>query len=73
MTDEALIAQQARRIADLEQLVESYRTAAKAIEIEMVGIGGPLNDNFLGYSPRQLGPFGRILVLVEAIPDARRV
>ena len=60
MTDEQLIAQQARRIAELEEELALRNEAEKKIHMEIYGIGGPLNDNRLEYSSAQKVPFARI-------------
>jgi len=60
VTDEQLIAQQARRIAELEEELALRNEAEKKIHMEIYGIGGPLNDNRLEYSKAQMVPFARI-------------
>lgn len=60
MTDEQLIAQQARRIAELEEELALRNEAEKKVYAEIYGIGGPLNDNRLEYSGAQKVPFKRI-------------
>jgi hypothetical protein len=60
MTDEQLIAQQAKRIAELEEELALRNEAEREIHMEIYGIGGPLNDNKLGYTKDQMVPFARI-------------
>ncbi|WP_323004391.1 hypothetical protein [Denitromonas sp.] len=60
MTDEQLIAQQARRIAELEEELSLRNEAEKKIHMEIYGCGGPQNDNVLGYTRDQMVPFARI-------------
>lgn len=65
MTDTELIAQQARRIADLEQQAESFASARHSLLGILYCIGGPLNDNKLGYTKEQLTTFWRIRELFD--------
>lgn len=60
MTDEQLIAQQAKRIAELEEELALRSEAERKIHLEIYGIGGPLNDNKLSYTKAQMAPFARI-------------
>ena len=62
-----LIADQAKQIFYLKNKVEDYEHALQAIRSVTVCIGGPLNDNVLGYSKEQLGPFSRILSRCEEV------
>lgn len=65
MTTDELIAQQAMRIAVLEARNQSLISSADAIKDILFCVGGPLNDNVLGYSKPQLATFFRIADLVE--------
>jgi hypothetical protein len=58
--DDKLILKQARRIAELEDQLDWRKEAMAEIHRELYGIGGPLNDNLLGYSKPQLRPFFNI-------------
>lgn len=60
-----LIAEQAIKIAALEKQVADYQERMKAIKMECICIGGPLNDNKLGYTRVQMMPFSRILAQAE--------
>jgi len=60
-----LAAEQALRISELEKLTAEWQEAADKVIQECCGIGGPLNDNRLGYSRAQMGPFFRIVELVK--------
>lgn len=60
MSDDQMIAAQARRISALEAALSVCAYAASSIRLEIFGIGGPLNDNKLGYSREQWAPFWRI-------------
>lgn len=67
MTDDALIALQARRIAALEEQIADYQCACAAVRAECVAVGGPLNDNAKGYTPEQLRDWQRVLNAVEGV------
>lgn len=58
--DDAVIARQARRIDHLEQENAELKQRIERAVLHIVCIGGPLNDNKLGYSKDQLGTFWRI-------------
>lgn len=60
-----LIAEQALKIDALEKKVADYQARMKAITMECICIGGPLNDNKLGYTRVQMMPFSRILAQAE--------
>lgn len=65
MTDTELIAQQARRIAELKQQVDHHAEDKKQALLILICVGGPLNDNKLGYTRAQLTPLARIARLLE--------
>jgi len=65
MTKEELIVKQALKIENLEQNLKVHEEKLNNIRSVMVCIGGPLNDNRLKYSPKQLKVFGTILNEVE--------
>lgn len=50
---------------DLKQRVKGYKEAMDKIDKTLHCIGGPLNDNFLGYSREQLKPFFRIAEIIR--------
>lgn len=54
MTDEKLIADQAREIASLKEVVSEYEAGTSDIIRMLVCVGGPLNDNKLEFNPEQL-------------------
>jgi hypothetical protein len=66
VNDSELIAQQARRIADLQERLMDFEEAADTIRNVVYCIGGPLNDNKLGYTREQMINFDRI---VKALPN----
>ena len=66
MTNDELVARQARRIAELEDKLAEYEEACDKIYLTIYCIGGPLNDNKLGYTHAQMGNFARI---AECLPE----
>lgn len=60
MNDEEIIARQARKIEHLERRVTELEEAKNEARRHLYCIGGPLNDNKLGYSKEQLATFFRI-------------
>jgi hypothetical protein len=60
MTDIELIARQAKRIEELLDEVANLRERIRRANIHIYCIGGPLNDNRLGYSKPQMVTFARI-------------
>ena len=63
MTQDELIAKQALEIAELRVKVADHERRLRDIDLTLHCIGGPLNDNVLGYTPKQLGPFRRMAEL----------
>ncbi len=66
MTNDELVARQARRIAELEDKLAEYEKACDDIYSTIYCIGGPLNDNILCYTHAQMGNFYRI---AQFLPD----
>lgn len=60
MTDDEIIVNQARKIAELEEKLDRYEQSRIRIRQILYSIGAPLNDNMLDYSEDQLKPFFRI-------------
>lgn len=60
MTQDELIARQALQIAELEEQLADRNKRLRDIDLTLHCIGGPLNDNALGYTAKQLGPFRQI-------------
>ena len=60
ITEAKLIAQQALKIANLEAEVTRMEDDRRSIRQIIYSIGGPLNDNRLGYTPSQLITFAHI-------------
>ena len=67
MTEAELIARQARQIEELRDEVADLRCRSRKAWGHIYGIGGPLNDNKLGYSKEQMVTFARI---ADALGDA---
>lgn len=60
MTDSELIARQARKIEELQDSVFDLNNRISKARMHIYCIGGPLNDNRLGYSKAQMVTFWRI-------------
>lgn len=60
MNYEQLTAQQALKIAEQEEKIKDLAVRLRDINITLICIGGPLNDNKLQYSKEQLVTFWRI-------------
>lgn len=60
MTEAELIARQAKQIEELRDEVADLRERVRLALAHIYCIGGPLNDNKLGYSKPQMVTFARI-------------
>ena len=67
MDDQQVIARQAAKIERLEAEIGSLKAGISRARSHIVCIGGPLNDNKLGFSREQMMTFYRIK---EALDDA---
>lgn len=65
MTQDELIAKQALQLAEQAEKIADYEDRLRHIQMALFCIGGPLNDNVLGYSKEQLVTFHRISKEVE--------
>jgi hypothetical protein len=65
MNYEQLTAQQALEIANLKAETADLKERLNEISMILCCIGGPLNDNVLGYSAEQRKPLHRINDLAE--------
>ena len=65
MTKTELIAKQQMEIENLKVSLEEFENARDGIISCIVSIGGPLNDNTLGYSWRQRRIFHSIIKQIE--------
>jgi len=64
MSDD-LIAAQAKKIWELEQKVTEQTLALEGVINSLVGMGGPLNDNVLGFSLDQRAFLAKIKNKIE--------
>lgn len=60
MTEDELIARQAMQLEELRDEVADLKARMRAAWSHIYCIGGPLNDNKLGYSRPQMETFFRI-------------
>ncbi len=60
MDEVELIARQAKQIEELRDQVADLKARAKRAASHIYCIGGPLNDNRLGYSRQQMVTFSLI-------------
>lgn len=60
MTESELIARQAKKLEELSDEVFDLKERARKARLHIYCIGGPLNDNRLGYSKPQMVTFARI-------------
>lgn len=67
MTDTELIARQAKQIAMLSIELDALKQAIRSVRGTIYCIGGPLNDNRLGYTATQLMPFERIAKEIDGL------
>ncbi len=70
VTLEEWVGRYARACADRERMTEelgSAKESARRIKSMLVCIGGPLNDNVDGYTPKQKATMQRILERAEEI------
>jgi len=63
MDTDKLIAQQALKIAELEEHMKHYENMTAEIHGIIFCVGSPLNGNKLGYTPSQMVPFDQIAKL----------
>ncbi len=60
MSEIELIARQAKQLEELRDEVADLKERVRRAKSHIYCIGGPLNDNKLGYSNQQLSTFLRI-------------
>ena len=65
MTKDELIANQQIEIEEQRELLSEYKLGYSNIYGIIFCIGGPLNDNKLMYSHKQLGTFSQIAEIVK--------
>jgi len=56
-----LIAEQQIKIMELNEELERFKEGARKTHMIIYGIGGPLNDNKLEYTTRQMVNFSKII------------
>lgn len=61
MNDAELIARQAKRLEENADLIEDLNSRLDRIRLVCTCIGGPLNDNRLGYTREQMVYFFKII------------
>lgn len=66
MTESELIARQAKQIEELRDEVTELREGIREARLHMICVGGPLNDNVLGFTKEQRMVFHRI---DDALPE----
>ena len=69
LSDDDMIAMQARKIMELEADMAFAEEKLKRIRLQLICCGAPLNDNFLQYSKEQLEPFGKIQDILNGCTD----
>lgn len=67
MTYEQLTAEQALEIANLKEKLYLLEQDRQRVRDLLFCIGGPLNDNLLGFTTAQLKPFWQISQLTEPL------
>ncbi len=67
MTNDELIARQAKKIEELQDTIEDYEETIRNVMNAMVCIGGPLNDNKLGYTKEQLRIFHGMYAMLDLL------
>ena len=60
MTEAELIARQAKHLEELRDEVAGLKERAMRARLHIYCVGGPLNDNKLGYTREQMVTFARI-------------
>lgn len=69
MRQEQLITKQQLKIHQLEADNKNLVDCIQRLRTDMICIGGPLNDNILEYSPKQLTLFQRMDRHIEEVID----
>lgn len=60
MNEVELIARQAKQLVETQDALDDLRERVRRARLHIYCIGGPLNDNKLGYSKPQMVTFFRI-------------
>lgn len=69
MTKEQLITEQQLKIHQLEEENRNLLKCIRKLRMRMVCVGGPLNDNVLGYSEKQLAIFWKMDKEIQGVID----
>ena len=69
VTDDQIIADQAKQIYVLEKLCKQYLENVRTVNKMLYCIGGPLNDNKYQYNKEQLQIFFRIVETLELVTE----
>ena len=64
---DVLIAAQAKKIFELEELVRAQTEVLEGIHMALVGMGGPLNDNVLGFNLTHRAFLAKIKMQIEDV------
>lgn len=67
MTDNEIIANLTREMAELKSLNKDYKEVLEYIKGRLISIGAPLNDNVLRYNKKQLRIFRDILQEIKGV------
>lgn len=67
MTNEEVIARLSKENIEIKDQLMSYEKAFNEISSMMYCIGGPLNDNVLEYTPKQLETFYEIKNAIDSV------
>jgi hypothetical protein len=67
MKKNKLIVEQILAIKKLEKTVLSLKAVIDAAEMQIVCVGGPLNDNVRQYNKEQMQEWGRVLKILKTI------
>lgn len=60
MNEVELIARQAKQLVETQDALDDLRERVRRARLHIYCIGGPLNDNKLGYTKPQMVTFSRI-------------
>jgi hypothetical protein len=69
MDTNGLIAKQQLEIENLKERVSEMNSVLCDIRLSLVCIGGPLNDNILGYNAAQRRPLHKIKEMIENVME----
>lgn len=71
MTKDELIVAQALRLEEQANRLALLNENMREIHRVIYCVGGPLNDNYLQYSPEQRAPFARIAEWIQVNGDGK--